>query len=254
MKLNLLSLTFFLAAAFLITACQKDNFLLGPGDEGLDMRVNCDPCEGDIIFGPDTYVRTIGKPFTVHRIFNMGEDVDVCLTVVNEGISSAWISIDGVEVFSPKDFNKNVTALQVTTFLYAGPHEIAVKMQGPPGGSITLMLRGCITQPPPPLLCSEEAIYQCEAKLWQVVGVYPSEGTVVCTVDGRLPSENCDTCSTYNIFVWKDHAPEHFCAPQDVGFVYSTLAGELYAGHEPCDCGEDLEGCGSWDMRGCIPD
>lgn len=252
MRVNLLHLVFFLAAAFAITACEKENLELFVPDDEVGLRVNCDPCEGDLIFGPQTFIRAHGKPVAIHRVFNMGEDADVCLKVTNNGVSSAWISIDGVEVFTPKNFNKKVTTLQVTTFLYAGEHEVTITMKGKPGGSITLEMRGCIDEPPPPILCSEAARQYCEGKGWYVVGVYASEGTLVCTIDGRFAENNCDTCDVYNIYVWKDGAPEHFCPPD--GFTYSTKAGQIRGGHIPCGCGDTLYTCGSWDMGDCVPD
>lgn len=252
MKVNLIHLAFLLAAAFVITACQKEELSLFAPDDEVGLRVNCDPCEGDLIFGPQTYKRIHGKPVAYHRIFNMGEDADVCLTVANNGVVNASISIDGVEVFSPKDFSKFVTVLQVTTSLYAGEHEVTITMKGKPGGSITLEMRGCIDEPPPPILCSEAAKQACEGKGWTVVGVYASEGTLVCTADGRGPENNCDTCSVYNIYVWKDGARDHFC-PEDQ-FPYSTLAGQLRGGHIPCSCGDSLYLCGNWNMQDCVPD
>lgn len=252
MKVNLIHLAFLLAAAFVITACQKEELSLFAPDDEVGLRVNCDPCEGDLIFGPQTYKRIHGKPVAYHRIFNMGEDADVCLTVANNGVVNASISIDGVEVFSPKDFSKFVTVLQVTTSLYAGEHEVTITMKGKPGGSITLEMRGCIDEPPPPILCSEAAKQACEGKGWTVVGVYASEGTLVCTADGRGPENNCDTCSVYNIYVWKDGARDHFC-PEDQ-FPYSTLAGQLRGGHIPCSCGDSLYACGNWNMQDCVPD
>jgi len=193
----------------------------------------------------------------------MGEDADVCLKVTNNGVSSAWISIDGVEVFTPKNFNKKVTTLQVTTFLYSGEHEVTITMKGKPGGSITLEMRGCIDEPPPPILCSEAARQYCEGRSWYVMDVYPSEGTLICTSDGRSPENNCDTCSDYNFIVWKDGAGDPYC-PEDGTFTYQTIAGQTYGGHVPCVCfdptypgytGDNLYRCNwAWPMQDCVPD
>ena len=255
MKINFLSMGFFLAACFLMTTCQKDDVgtSLSVSNEKVSLRLDCDPCEGDIIFGPQTFERSAGKPVNIVRVFDMGEEADVCLTVTNDRVASARIMIDEEEVFSPNDFNQNVATLQVTAFLGAGTHQVAIMMNGKPGGTITLTLRGCISEPPPPLLCSEAAANDCEGRGWQVVSVYPDEGTLYCTPDGRLDNNNCDNYSVYNIYVWKDGAPEHYC-PEDGTFEYSTQAGGIYAGHNPCTCGDNLMLAGFWDMKNCIPD
>ena len=255
MKINCLSMVFFLAACFLMTTCQKDDVGASLSDYNgkAALRLNCDPCEADFIFGPQTLERSAGKPVNIVRVFDMGEEADVCLTVTNDRVASARIMIDEEEVFSPNDFNQNVATLQVTAFLGAGTHQVAIMMNGKPGGTITLTLRGCISEPPPPLLCSEVAANDCVGKGWYIVAVYPDEGTLYCTADGRSEANNCDTYSFYNIYMWKDGAPEHFC-PEDGTFEYSTRAGGIYAGHNPCICGDNLFSGLTWDMRGCIPD
>jgi hypothetical protein len=98
-------------------------------------------------------------------------------------------------------------------------------------------------------LCSEVANDHCEAKGWVVVEG-PSGGNIVCTIDGRSSGNNCDTCSTYNIYVWEHGSEERHCT----GYGYSTNAGNFYSAHTPCACGDNLDFCGSWDMEGCIPD
>jgi hypothetical protein len=184
----------------------------------------------------------------------MIEDADVCLTVTVDNVASAWISIDGEHVFAPNHFSQKVTTLQVVKHFVAGPHTIVLSMRGKPEGTISLLLKGCITQPPQRRLCSEVAREHCEeVRGWQVVAIYGAEGTLYCTPDGRGPENNCDTCGVYGIYVWKDGAPEHFC-PEDGTFIYTTRAGEIYSGHTPCICGNNVSYCGSWDMQDCIPD
>ncbi|MBM4353687.1 MAG: hypothetical protein FJ109_07795 [Deltaproteobacteria bacterium] len=95
--------------------------------------------------------------------------------------------------------------------------------------------------------CSQVAIAACKAKGWQHVG--GNAGNIVCTIDGRGTGANCDTCSTYNIYVWKNGSEELHCP----GY-YSTKAGKYYSAHTPCSCGDNLDECGTWDMQNCIPD
>ena len=95
--------------------------------------------------------------------------------------------------------------------------------------------------------CSEVAIAHCKAKGWQHVGEWP--GDIVCTQNGQGTGSNCDTCSTYHIYVWKNGAGDGHCPG-----AYSTTAGNFYSAHTPCTCGDNLDLCGSWDMQGCIPD
>ena len=97
-------------------------------------------------------------------------------------------------------------------------------------------------------LCSVVAQRDCEARGWTVVG-FAEGGNIVCTIDGRDTGANCDTCDTYNIYVWEAGSEERHCP----GF-YSTLPGVAYSAHTPCTCGDNLDFCFDWDMERCIPD
>ena len=99
-----------------------------------------------------------------------------------------------------------------------------------------------------PRLCSEVATEICEAKGWTVVGGALG-GNIVCTIDGRDADLNCSSCSEYNIAVWENGSPERHCPGS-----YSTLAGQVYGGHIPCTCSDNLYYCEEWDMQNCIPD
>jgi hypothetical protein len=74
-------------------------------------------------------------------------------------------------------------------------------------------------------------------------------GNIVCTIDGRSPANNCDTCDTYAMVVWVNGSPERYCPG-----AYSTVAGAVYSAHTPCECGDNLDFCTNWDMQGCVPD
>jgi hypothetical protein len=97
------------------------------------------------------------------------------------------------------------------------------------------------------LLCSELATQECEARGWRVVAG-PQNGNLVCTIDGRGSGSNCDTCGTYNIYVWSDGSPERHCPGP-----YTTEAGGIYSAHTPCQCGDNLDLCANW-AADCVPD
>ncbi len=104
--------------------------------------------------------------------------------------------------------------------------------------------------PPCTVYCSEVAANWCEAKGWIVVYNPPNAiGNIVCTIDGRASEENCSYCTEYNMLVWENGAPEHHCPG-----TYSTIAGQVYGGHIPCTCSDNLYYCSEWDMQGCVPD
>ncbi|MBL7793662.1 MAG: hypothetical protein JNK77_15145 [Saprospiraceae bacterium] len=270
MKLSQIKLLLLLPAWVLLTTCEKTEWAPLDVDNAaaIDQRTTCDPCEGDLIFGPETFVRNTGRPvgapflppgqvpgpnsqpMAVHRIFNMGEEADICLTVANHGVAAATITLDGQTIFTPANFTQTNMTLQLNSQLLAGTHELTVTMLGKPNGWIEVEMRGCITTPPPPLLCSEVARMNCEARGWVVMDVFPLEGILYCTIDGRSSENNCDTCGGYNIYVWKDGAGDHFCP----GIYYSTLKGQIRGGHIPCECDDNLFWCWYWDMQDCIPD
>jgi hypothetical protein len=76
-------------------------------------------------------------------------------------------------------------------------------------------------------------------------------GRLFCLQGSTSPGDNCDSCSTYRMYVWTTGATT-LCAngTQQSG----TVAGQIYGGHTPCSCAAPLYSCGAWDMAGCIPD
>jgi hypothetical protein len=149
-------------------------------------------------------------------------------------------------------------------------HDLRAKMDGALGGNptndwitdpqaqadlcamIDALIAHIETLPPCPVYCSEAAAAFCADIGWiKVSDPATDEGQIICTVDGRPAEENCGGCAEYNIVVWEDGAGDRFCpevAP------YTTYAGNVYCGHHPCECGDNLIWCGVWDMQGCIPD
>lgn len=249
-----------IVSALAISGCPWDDDDGDASDQGGDVQEEndpivpdpecVDPCEGELLFGPETFDRSTCEPVTETRSFEVANAGDVCIVVSNAGNAAAWIYIDGIKYLKPNHFNPNVTDLTETVALTAGTHELTVRVASIPGTSITVELRACDDGAPPQRLCSAVAREYCESKGWIVVSdPNPSIGNIVCTVDGRGSEDNCSGCSEYNMVVWENGSPEQHCAG-----TYSTVAGTVYGGHIPCICADNLYWCQPWDTQGCSPD
>ncbi|MHC4572329.1 MAG: putative metal-binding motif-containing protein, partial [Planctomycetota bacterium] len=76
----------------------------------------------------------INGPATV-KLYNGGaEDTDT------EIVSSSTVSVNGVEVFSPSNFNQNVSYLEATVMLNEGDNTLEVILKGKPGGYIRVKI------------------------------------------------------------------------------------------------------------------
>ncbi len=99
--------------------------------------------------------------------------------------------------------------------------------------------------------CSQAALAWCQSKGWSVpVNGQASGGRLYCTTNAVGVNSDCNQCGDYNMIVWSAGAKPAYCQ----NFNYSTVAGRVYAGHNPCQCGDNLIDCGTWTMGNCIPD
>jgi hypothetical protein len=99
-------------------------------------------------FGPKTYVRDTGSPVTVTDSFSvLNPSTTYTLQVANNGISSAVISINGVQVVGPSDFNEDVSSIQRPISLQVS-NQISVELRSKPGASITVQVIGVDNDPP----------------------------------------------------------------------------------------------------------
>ena len=221
--------------------------LFATGGQGVLATISaCDPCtEGVIVYGPETFQRLSGTPVTNHRQFTLDADGDVCVLLGNNGCGAAEVKIDGEQLISPGQLNPNVYDLVTTTQLAEGSHTLSVRMASADGCSVDVELRAC--EPATPL-CSQVATDWCEAKGWHVA--YYWQGSIICTAPGYDEFDHCEDCNIYNIVVWEDGAGDPLCP----GGLCSTNAGGVYGGHDPCECGDNLRWCQTWDMQGCQPD
>jgi hypothetical protein len=104
-----------------------------------------------VIFGPETFHRAVGKPVAETRIFrNVGPTGGFTLRVVNRGVTSGVVSINGQRVLTPDDFDvssrrrvKRGASEVVSLFerplkLRTGDNELVVELHGKSGTSLTV--------------------------------------------------------------------------------------------------------------------
>src|SRR6266567_3960399 len=107
-------------------------------------------------FGPKNYTRGTGAPVTVTDTFTVfNPATQYTLKAFNGGlqnsqtelVSSSVVTLNGVQVLGPSDFNQNVTEIDVPVTLQAS-NTISVQVRGQPGGVLTILIVGVDNQPP----------------------------------------------------------------------------------------------------------
>jgi hypothetical protein len=93
-------------------------------------------------FGPQSYVRNTGQPVTVSNSFSiLNPNTQYTLHVDNSGVSSAVISLNGIQILGPGDFNGNSTTIDKAVSLQLS-NEIDVQLRSKPGSSLTVSIIG----------------------------------------------------------------------------------------------------------------
>lgn len=99
-----------------------------------------------ILFGPKTYTRTTGQPYTSTETFsNCEPEAKYQLVVVNrqeEGykrISSARVLLNGLEVLSPDELNLQVESIQKPVFLQV-QNTLEIRLASGPTGQLTIFI------------------------------------------------------------------------------------------------------------------
>jgi hypothetical protein len=101
-------------------------------------------------FGPQNYQRGAGAPVTVTTNFSVqNPNLTYTLKVFNGGlqdnetelVSSGFVTINGVQVIGPSNFNQNVAEVDVPVTLQAS-NTIGVQVRGKPGGLLTVEIIG----------------------------------------------------------------------------------------------------------------
>lgn len=108
------------------------------------------------VFGPQNYTRSTGAPVTVTNNFSvLNPNIQYTLKAFNGGlqdaqtelVSSGSVTVNGVQVIGPSNFNQNVTEVDVPITLL-GANTIDVQVRGKPGGLLTVEIVGVDNDPP----------------------------------------------------------------------------------------------------------
>lgn len=112
------------------------------------------------VFGPQSYTRATGAPVTVTSNFTVTSPSNPYLLHLDNGgshgelsrVSSATVTLNGVDVLKPSDFNKNVATLDRQVTLTAGLNQLQVQISSAPGSGFTVQITGNATDSTPPAL------------------------------------------------------------------------------------------------------
>jgi hypothetical protein len=106
-----------------------------------------------VLFGPQSYERTSGPPDQYSDSFDVPLAVGAIVWIQNgdgdggDRTSSATVSVNGVQIAGPFDFNRQVDLLAKGVILPKGTTSLTVQMDGDPGSSITVTVMVAGTRP-----------------------------------------------------------------------------------------------------------
>lgn len=99
------------------------------------------------MWGPEVFVRGTGQPVTDTMYFSVPDSTWQYTIVVQNGVpsgikvSSATITIDGIVIIGPNEFNQQVSEIRKPIHLRRD-NVITVRVAGKPGGAITVAIYG----------------------------------------------------------------------------------------------------------------
>ena len=93
-------------------------------------------------FGPQNYVRAEGVPAVASTTFTVTDPTTTfTMQIDSKGVSSAIVILNGIQIFTEKDFNATVTLLTRAVKLQA-TNQLSVEMRGKPGESFSIQIIG----------------------------------------------------------------------------------------------------------------
>src|SRR5262245_10338352 len=101
-----------------------------------------------VAYGPVTYTRNTGGPTPVTTNFTvLDPNMTYTLRIDSTGVSSAVVTLNGVDVLNPSDFNANVTLITKQVMLRLN-NQLTVELRGKPGEGFKLQIIGVDDIPP----------------------------------------------------------------------------------------------------------
>ena len=109
-----------------------------------------------LAYGPTEYVRSTGAPVTVTSTFTvLNPSTQYTLKAFNGGledntseyVSSTVVTMNGIQVLGPSNFNQHVAEVDVAVTLQAS-NTISVQVRGKPGGKLAIEIVGIDNDPP----------------------------------------------------------------------------------------------------------
>ena len=176
------------------------------------------------IFGPKDYLRAHGKPAVVTETFTLTDLLThVTLRIDNGGrtgqyarVSSAVVTLNGVVVVAPHDFNPHVAVIEKAITL-TRENVLRVEVRSKPGSGFTLQILGTVPNHAPVAQAgpdqtaragqtvfldgsrSSDADGDTLAFRWQVVTRPPDSQTILADPQTVHPSLTVDTRGTYAV-------------------------------------------------------
>jgi len=149
-RIGILFFTYLIFTIF--PSCQKDKdiFLNQESFNGTDIFFTQEFSSSSPVFFEYKFIRKTGAPFVETKILgNPDSYSDLVLKIQNGDskktrVASAEIWIDGVLIFGPSDFSKNVTSFTKNISVLSSGSKLEVKLNSTPGSFLYILIEGTI--------------------------------------------------------------------------------------------------------------
>ncbi len=112
---------------------------------------------GTVIMDSGNLPRQTGAPVDVEYAFSARENGTHIIRVINNGISSGWITVNGVRVASPNQFKHSVSEFTVEVVLKED-NELTIRLASTPGASARVLVETTVPPELPPAELSGEGL------------------------------------------------------------------------------------------------
>jgi RHS repeat-associated protein len=100
------------------------------------------------VFGPQTLTRTTGSPNVFTFSFISPAVSPYLLHIDNHGVTSAVVTLNGVEILGPSDFQHDEAILERSVILRPASNSLRVELRSKPGTYLSIRISGTDTTPP----------------------------------------------------------------------------------------------------------